>query len=107
VNDLDQDEGTERVRHAYGENYQPQVRSEELLPLEPEHPVGGRREGNAGSNTNMKPGTSLEAYTKGEELKDPATGLSLGSRDKLIGTVTITQIEEKFSVGTFEGARAL
>ena len=62
---------------------------------------------NAGSNTNMKPGTSLEAYTKGEELKDPATGLSLGSRDKLIGTVTITQIEEKFSVGTFEGAGTL
>ena len=55
----------------------------------------------------MKPGTSLEAYTKGEELKAPATGLNLGSRDQLIGTVTITQIEEKFSIGTFEGAGTL
>jgi hypothetical protein len=33
--------------------------------------------------------------------------LSLGSRNKLTGTVTITQIEEKFSVGIFEGAGTL
>jgi len=32
---------------------------------------------------------------------------NFGSRDKLIGTVTITQIEEKFSIGPFEGAGTL
>jgi curli biogenesis system outer membrane secretion channel CsgG len=58
---------------------------------------------NAGTNMNLKSGQSLEAYTKGDELRDPATGLSLGSKDERVGTVTLTQIEDKFSIGTFAG----
>jgi curli biogenesis system outer membrane secretion channel CsgG len=58
---------------------------------------------NAGANTNLTSGTRLAAYSKGEELKDPATGVSLGSRDTLIGTVTVTHVHDKFSVGTFDG----
>lgn len=58
---------------------------------------------NAGSNVNLKAGTTLAVYSKGEELRDPTTGLVLGSRDSLIGTVTLTQIEDKFSIGTFSG----
>ena len=58
---------------------------------------------NAGANTNLTSGTRLAAYSKGEELKDPATGMSLGSRDTLIGTVTVTHVHDKFSVGTFDG----
>ena len=58
---------------------------------------------NAGANTNLTTGTRLAAYSKGEELKDPATGMSLGSKDTLIGTVTVTQVQDKFSIGTFEG----
>jgi hypothetical protein len=44
VNDLDEDEGDERVRSAYGNNYEgpggveEDVRLDELVPFEPEHP---------------------------------------------------------------------
>ena len=62
---------------------------------------------NAGANVNLKPGTTLSVYSKGEELRDPSTGLVLGSRDRLIGTVTLTQIEERFSVGTYSGGEGL
>ncbi len=46
VNFLDQDEGADRIRAAYGDNYeqaggaQAQVRSDQLLQDEPEHPAG-------------------------------------------------------------------
>lgn len=62
---------------------------------------------NAGTNMNLKPGLALAAFIKGEDLRDPGTGLSLGSRDSLAGVVTITQVEDKFSVGTFKGSGAL
>ena len=62
---------------------------------------------NAGANVNLRPGTALAAYAKGEDLIDPATGLNLGSKDSLVGTVMVTQIEEKFSIGTFLGTGAL
>jgi curli biogenesis system outer membrane secretion channel CsgG len=58
---------------------------------------------NAGTNTNLKPGVTLAAYAKGEDLIDPSTGLNLGSKDTLLGTVTITEVEERFSIGTFTG----
>jgi curli biogenesis system outer membrane secretion channel CsgG len=58
---------------------------------------------NAGTNTNLKPGATLAAYAKGADLIDPSTGLNLGSKDTLLGTVTITEVEERFSIGTFIG----
>ncbi len=62
---------------------------------------------NAGTNVNLKPGAKLAAYVKGEDLIDPATGLNLGSKDTLIGTVTLMQVQDKFSIGTFAGNGAL
>lgn len=62
---------------------------------------------NAGQNMNLRAGLALEAYNKGEELRDPGTGRSLGSKDTLAGTVTLTQIEERFSIGKFNGKGAL
>lgn len=62
---------------------------------------------NAGSNMNLKPGQTLDAFLKGEEMRDPGTGLSLGSRDTLAGVVTVTDVQDKFSVGTFKGNGAL
>ena len=58
---------------------------------------------NAGSNMNLRSGTRLAVFSKGDELRDPATGLVLGSRDTRVGTITLMQIEEKFSVGTYSG----
>lgn len=62
---------------------------------------------NAGSNVNLKPGARLAAYVKGEDLIDPATGLSLGSKDTPVGTVTISEVQDKFSIGSFSGTGAL
>jgi curli biogenesis system outer membrane secretion channel CsgG len=58
---------------------------------------------NAGVNMNLSPGLALDAFVKGEELIDPSTGLNLGSQDAFAGVVTLTQVEEKFSIGTFQG----
>jgi len=62
---------------------------------------------NAGTNVNLKPGVKLAAYVKGEDLIDPATGLNLGSKDSLIGTVTLGEVQDKFSIGAFSGSGAL
>jgi curli biogenesis system outer membrane secretion channel CsgG len=62
---------------------------------------------NAGSNVNLKAGAKLAAYVKGEDLVDPGTGLNLGSKDTLVGSVTVTQVQDKFSIGKFDGEGAL
>jgi curli biogenesis system outer membrane secretion channel CsgG len=58
---------------------------------------------NAGANMNLQPGTRIAAYSKGEELTDPTTGLSLGSQDTRVGELVVTRVEEKFSIGTYAG----
>jgi curli biogenesis system outer membrane secretion channel CsgG len=62
---------------------------------------------NAGGNVNLKAGANLAAYVKGEDLIDPATGLNLGSKDTLVGSVTLRDIQDKFSIGAFSGSGAL
>lgn len=54
---------------------------------------------NAGATMNIKPGDKFYAYSKGEELVDPDTGLKLGAEEKLIGTVEVRDIQEKYSIG--------
>ncbi|UCF32040.1 MAG: hypothetical protein JSV26_06490 [bacterium] len=53
---------------------------------------------NAGYNMNISEGTFLTLYSKGEDLIDPATGLSLGSSLTKAGTIRIIQVSDKFSV---------
>ena len=43
-----------------------------------------------GSESGVKKGMAFVVYSKGEELKDPDTGLSLGFQLKKIGSLTIT-----------------
>ncbi|MDE2179884.1 MAG: hypothetical protein KGJ40_03430 [candidate division NC10 bacterium] len=62
---------------------------------------------NAGSNVNLKPDAKLAAYAKGEDLIDPATGLSLGSQDTRVGTIMLKDIQERFSIGAFSGQGVL
>ena len=49
-------------------------------------------------------GESLEVYAKGEELIDPETGISLGSMDTLTGRLSVSQVQEKFSIARVESA---
>ena len=34
----------------------------------------------------------------GEELIDPETGISLGGTESVLGTIEVTQVQEKFSI---------
>lgn len=43
-------------------------------------------------------GEILEVREQGEELIDPETGISLGGTESLLGTVEVTQVQEKFSI---------
>ena len=44
-------------------------------------------------------GDILKVMSKGEELIDPETGISLGSSDTEIGSVRVVQTNDKFSIG--------
>jgi len=54
---------------------------------------------NIGSNMNVKAGTKMYAYSLGEDLVDPDTGLRLGADEKLLGTVEVRDVQSKFSIG--------
>jgi hypothetical protein len=54
---------------------------------------------NAGSSMNIKKGDKFQVYEVNESVIDPDTGLSLGSKDKRIGTLEIKEVEDKFSIG--------
>jgi curli biogenesis system outer membrane secretion channel CsgG len=57
---------------------------------------------NAGAGANIRVGHVFQVYSRGEDLVDPDTGLKLGSTDRLIGSVRVTEVQEQFSVGTIE-----
>ena len=48
----------------------------------------------------MKPGLELDVYDVGEPLVDPATGESLGAPERLVGTVKVETMLEKFSTAS-------
>ncbi|MGE0552103.1 MAG: CsgG/HfaB family protein [Gemmatimonadales bacterium] len=48
----------------------------------------------------MRPGLELEVYEIGEPLIDPGSGEALGAPERLIGTITIATVMEKFSTAT-------
>ncbi|MEQ1834742.1 MAG: CsgG/HfaB family protein [Candidatus Eisenbacteria bacterium] len=58
---------------------------------------GGRVMINAGANIGLKAGLELEVLSKGEEVKDPDSGESLGFQTSALGRVRIADVQEKFS----------
>jgi curli biogenesis system outer membrane secretion channel CsgG len=44
-----------------------------------------------GSEGNVSPGMTLYVFRKGEEIKDPDTGLSLGSEETKVGKIEVTE----------------
>ena len=69
--------------------------------------VAGVKDGqiyvNQGANANLETCTNLTAYSLGEEVIDPRSGLSLGNERTYVGMVTLQEIHDKFSKGTFAG----
>jgi len=53
---------------------------------------------NSGSNNGMTVGASFTVFSKGEDLIDPDTGLSLGSQEQQTGKITVTEIKDKYSI---------
>ena len=43
-------------------------------------------------------GEILEVREQGEQLIDPETGISLGGSETVLGTIEVTQVQEKFSI---------
>lgn len=64
---------------------------------------GGAAFINAGANSNVRVGDVFMVYNRGEELVDPDTGLKLGSDERMIGSIQITNVQEKFSIGAIRG----
>lgn len=63
---------------------------------------------NAGSNQGLTPGLRLVAMSKGEELTDPETGLSLGRVTTEVGYLELAEVTERFSVASIvEGCETL
>lgn len=52
---------------------------------------------NAGLTANIQPGSTFRIYKRGEELKDPSSGESLGYEETLIGEAMATEILEKMT----------
>lgn len=55
---------------------------------------------NAGSGANVKVGDVLQVFSKGEDLVDPESGLKLGSSERLIGSIQISEVQDQFSIAT-------
>jgi hypothetical protein len=55
----------------------------------------------------VRVGDVFMVYAKGEDLVDPDTGLKLGSDEKMIGSIQITNVQEKFSIGAIRGGGAM
>ncbi|MBD3348183.1 MAG: hypothetical protein GF400_03170, partial [Candidatus Eisenbacteria bacterium] len=59
---------------------------------------GGKIYLNAGETVGVEPGMKFNVYEMGEELIDPATGLSLGAEEELIGVIEVVSVKEKYSI---------
>lgn len=62
---------------------------------------------NAGTNENIQAGNRFTVYSKGEDLIDPSTGLKLGTPQRQIGTIEVTEVEEKFSIATIKSGSGM
>lgn len=52
-----------------------------------------------GANMNLKVGDTFCVYRRGKPLVDPDTGQTLGYRETMLGTLRITEVQDKFSIG--------
>ena len=53
---------------------------------------------NAGQTVGISQGMEFKVYRPGEELIDPATGLSLGAEEEYVGRIAAGEIKEKYSI---------
>ncbi len=61
---------------------------------------------NIGSKSMLQVGDKLSVERAGREIRDPATGKVIRRMTTKVGEVTITEVDESSSVGTFSGSGA-
>jgi curli biogenesis system outer membrane secretion channel CsgG len=59
---------------------------------------------NAGAGAGLAAGQTFTIYHKGKEIKDPSTGEVLDVQTTPLGTLTITMVRDRISMGTYSGA---
>jgi curli biogenesis system outer membrane secretion channel CsgG len=62
---------------------------------------------NVGTKQGVRVGDKLQVSRAGREIRDPGTGKVLRRVETSLGTITITEIEEGSSVGTYEGGEGV
>ncbi|MFN2426507.1 MAG: CsgG/HfaB family protein [Candidatus Binatia bacterium] len=68
-----------------------------IYPLAVIHVSGDELTLNRGEGSEMGVGATLECFTMGEAIVDPATGETLGNDETSVGKVTVTKVAEKLS----------
>jgi curli biogenesis system outer membrane secretion channel CsgG len=58
---------------------------------------------NVGSKAGVKVGDHLGVFRQGRQIKDPATGKVLKTIESKLGDVTITELDDSSSTGTYSG----
>jgi curli biogenesis system outer membrane secretion channel CsgG len=58
---------------------------------------------NVGSKAGVKVGDHLGVFRQGRQIKDPATGKVLKTIESKLGDVTITEVDDSSSTGTYSG----
>jgi len=58
---------------------------------------------NVGSKAGVKVGDHLSVFRQGRQIKDPATGKVLKTIESKLGDVTISEVEDSSSTGTYAG----
>ncbi len=61
---------------------------------------------NVGRLAGIKVGDKFTIHRKGEDLIDPATGMNLGSTEKQVGSLVVTEVQDRFSIATVTGEAA-
>jgi curli biogenesis system outer membrane secretion channel CsgG len=61
---------------------------------------------NVGAASGVRVGQKLQVMRPGREIKDPATGKVLRRTETALGTITITQVDDSSSEGTYAGEGA-
>ncbi len=64
---------------------------------------GNRIYVNAGHNAAVRPGAQMLAVRTVNVVTDPSTGELLGSEKATLGSITISEVKDRYSVGTYSG----
>jgi hypothetical protein len=59
---------------------------------------------NAGTAAGLQAGQTFTVYHKGKEIKDPTTGEVLDVQTTPLGTLTITVVRDRISMGNYSGS---